>query len=134
MLPLNWPTDLPEDCPPEDSVAANGTYFRIVKSNPPVEADFASVYEINRKRAERQIRLGRRSECETMGLSVYSNIDDAVECARQFPGLGGIVAELDLSPDSGRTLLTVGGFASHNTWWKPADFNPLPISRAIIQL
>ena len=125
LLPYNWPEDFPEDCPPEHAPPADGAYYRIVGNDPPAPSDFVSMYHLNRNRAEREISRGRRTQCETMGLSVHAERMHAIECAQQYPKLGGKIARLFLTPASGKAIQTGGGLGSHNTWWKARGFDPL---------
>lgn len=83
------------------------------------------MYHQNRTRAEGIIKRGERTMCETMGLSVYADENDAVQCALQYPNIGNKIARLTLTPASGRAIPTDGGFPSHHTWWKVRDFNPI---------
>lgn len=132
MLSYTWPEDFPEGCPPEQASRVNGTYYRIVKNDPPESGDFVSNYHLNQKRAEREISRGRRTQCETMGLSVYTESVDAIQCAQQFPKLGSKIAHLFLTPASGTALKTGSGWDSHNTWWKPQGFDPVGSAQVIL--
>ena len=131
LLPFNWPEDFPKDCPPEHAPHADGTYYRIVRNDPPEQSDFVSIYNLNRKRAEVEIGRGRRTQCETMGLSVYSELIHAIECAKQYPKLGDKIARLCLTPASGKAVQTGRGLDSHNTWWKALGFDPLESAQVI---
>ena len=131
LLPYNWPEDFPENCPPEHTPHANGTYYRIVKNDPPEPSDFVSLYHLNRNRAEIEIRRGKRTQCETMGLSVYKERIHATECAQQYPKLGDMIAHLFLTPPSGKAIQTGRGLDSHNTWWKARGFDPLGSTQVI---
>ena len=57
-----------------------------------------------------------------MGLSVYADRADAIECAISFKGIGDKIARVALSPEAGKTLKTEGGYPSHYTWWKEESF------------
>lgn len=122
MVSWNWPPDFPEDCPPEQATPASGTYYRIVRNDPPESSDFVSVYHLNRRRAEIAIKRGERTQCETMGLSVYANRNDAAANARRFKNIGDKIARITLRAESGKTLKTDGGYPSHYTWWKEESF------------
>ena len=124
LNPWIWPCDFPVGCPPERASPTNGMCFRIVKNNPPEESDFVPLYRGNRKRAEQEVNCGRRTLCETMGLSVYVDRIHAVECAQQFPKIGDKIATLALTPAAGKMAPTGGSLPSHNTWWKAQDFDP----------
>ena len=122
MVSWNWPSDFPEDCPPNDALPADGVYYRIVRNMPLDASDFVSVYEQNRRRAESVARRGQRSLCETMGLSVYANRDDAIQTALRY-NIGDKIASVLLTADAGLTLYTGDGFNSHHTWWKATGFD-----------
>lgn len=95
---------------------SKGTYFRLVKNKPPRSEDFVSVYYGKRAYAENLIATGRRSQCQTMGLSVFEVLADAEQCARWMPKLGSRVAAVIASPSDGKMLATRGQFVSHRTW------------------
>ena len=134
MTSWNWPADFPDDCPPEQASPADGTYYRIVKNAPPDSEDFVSLYDSDQNRAMSIVRQGTRTECETMGLSVYTDRDDAVNCALQYPKIGDRVASVALTPVSGKVLYTGGRFPTHHTWWKPVDFDPTGVAQVVASL
>ena len=127
----SWPTDFPENCPPLEAFSTNGTYYRIVKNDPPEASDFVPVYRQNQKRAEGAIRRGYRTQCETMGLSVFADRTDAVQCAEQYPKIGDKIASISLTPRAGMIIQTTSPFDSHNTGWMAEDFEPTAISRIV---
>ena len=43
---MQFPADWPSVCPPNDSLAADGTYFRVGRNNPPSGDDFRSQAEL----------------------------------------------------------------------------------------
>ena len=77
----------------------------------------------NQRGALSLVAQGRRTLCETMGLSVYAEQNDAIQCAKQY-NLGDKIATIALTEQSGKLLRTHGGFDSHVTWWKAEHFNP----------
>lgn len=81
-----------------------------------------------------EVRRGRRTRCETMGLSTYLDRDDAIDCARQYPQLGKRIASVGLTSESGKVLDTDGMFPSHHTWWKPSDFDPTGVAQVVASL
>lgn len=89
----------------------------MVHANPPRPEDFRSVFVISRNRAMAEVKAGRRSLCEVMGLSVYTKESDAVTCSKQFPKLGKHIARLQPAGQSSRVAPTPGLFDSHLTWW-----------------
>ena len=131
MISWNWPPDFPDDCPPEQAYPADGTYYRIVKNDPPGLGDFVSLYDLDQDRAMSVVRRRIRTECETMGLSVYLDIDDAMDCARQYPKIGNHVAGVALTSVSGKVLHTGGRFPTHHTWWKVSAFDPIGVAQVV---
>lgn len=104
-FPKNWPAD----CPPLDAKDAEGTVYRIAKSNPPLAAELATHHEMGRA-------VGAPA-CLRCGLSVFRDFADAVHSRRLFPKLGGFIASANLRPEHGKTKITVGRFPTHTTWW-----------------
>lgn len=134
MISWIWPSHFCKDCPPERADSADGIFYRIVKSDPPTQTDYISMYCQNRKRAEEQVTQGRRSLCEIMGLSVYADEADAIGCANQFPQIGNKIASVTLNRSAGKTQKTSGNSESHHTWWKAVEFNPVKQSQVIRSL
>ena len=125
MVSWIWPTDFPTDCPPGDARPTNGTYYHIVKSDPPGPRDFVSQYHKNRRLAENNVNRGYATLCETMGLSTFADIEEAVDCFHQYPKLGDKVAKSTLRQVAGEVKATPRNFwESHHTWWKNQVFNP----------
>ena len=123
LVSLTWPADLPEDCPPDTALPANGTYYRVVKNDPPEPGDFLSVYLLDPKRGE-NIRRHRITRRQVMGLSVYADRTSARECAAKYRRMGNKIAGVYLTPNAGQTLETPGQVPAHHTWWKYEEFNP----------
>jgi hypothetical protein len=125
MVSWIWPTDFPTDCPPGDARPTNGTYYHIVKSDPPGPRDFVSQYHQNRRLAENNVNRGYATLCETMGLSTFADINDAVDCFHQYPQLGDKITRLTLGQEAGKVKATPRYFwESHHTWWKNQVFDP----------
>jgi hypothetical protein len=106
---LEFPVDWPDGCPPDDAVDAGGVFFRIVKSCPPVAADFVSHFESG--------RMPKAPVCLRCGLSVFEELRDAIHQQRLLPNLGRLIAQGTLSADHGKTKLTTGKQPTHTTWW-----------------
>lgn len=126
-----WPPEFPEECPPTNAKAANGTYYRIAKFDPPNAQDFVSTYSRNRAYAASVVRKGRVTVCETMGLSVYTDIEDAIQCAGQIPQIGDMIVEIRGLPECGVVLPTPRGSDSHHTWWVARGFDPTNFSKVV---
>ena len=125
MVSWIWPTHFPADCPPVDAQPTNGTYYRIVKSDPPDLNDLVSQFLRNQGLAQNNVKQGKATLCETMGLSTFTDINDAVNCFCQIPKLGDKIARLTLGQAAGKVKATPRNFwESHHTWWKNQVFTP----------
>lgn len=138
MVTYNWPADYPPDCPPGAALPADGIYYYIVKTDPPQIEDFAPLYRRDRERAAGAVKNGRATQCETMGLSTYADLDDAVACRIAFPRIGNRIARLTLTPSAGAILPTprvINGVAdTHHTWWHPTDYDPAASATVVLAL
>ena len=129
-----WRDRLPADCPPREAVEPSQTFYRIAKTNPPSGRDFVSIYDKNRRYAERSI--ARRAEitpCAVMGLSVFSDIGRAESQIRQTPMLGGYIIALSLNETDGHDV----GFANdpfHYVFWPNDGFDPIAASRLVMEV
>ena len=130
-MALRWPADFPDDCPPEEAEPANGVYYRIVKTDPPLLSDFVSIYHLNRPRAEELMARGAITRCELMGLSVYTALKDVETRARRYPQIGNRIVRLTLGPEAGATLPTPRNRDSHHTWWTPEGYNPIDVALVV---
>ena len=127
-----WPTDFPADCPPSGASHPNENHYRIIKNDPPMSDDFVSLYHQNQILAQRRINTGRVNQCETMGLSTYTDIGDAVACFHQFPNLGDKIARLTLDQRAGKVQRTPRDAGeSHHTWWMSQCFAPTAFARVV---
>ena len=126
LVSLTWPADLPEDCPPDTALPADGTYYYIVKNDPPKPEDFVSGYHKNPNRWETNISKGLADRCQTMGISIYPDIGTAIFYAESNRRrIGDKVARVTLTPDAGKILRTPSRRSSnHHTWWKYEEFKP----------
>jgi hypothetical protein len=104
-----FPTDWPEECPPEDIPAAAAVYYRIVRNNPPSLDDFRSYKELG---------LARRhaDPCRRCGLSIFRTFDAAAVARSNFPTLGEFIASGALDLSHGKVAQT-GSNRYHCTWW-----------------
>ena len=104
----------PEGCPPTIAVPAVGSVFRITKHDPPIEADFVSLFEMGR------VPKDAKKACQSRGLSLYRSIEDARHHIRLFSFHGNFIAAGNLDAESGLMLATPpkdGSRPSHLTWW-----------------
>ena len=117
---------LPEDCPPATAmeITEPRIVYRLVRHNPPVDADFRS------QRAENpHLVLQNITECQARGLSVFADRADAESRTRSGRLLGTMVCEVTISQGAGYIGKT--GRRSHHTWWPLADCDILQNSRVV---
>ena len=114
---------LPEDCPPEtaEEIDAPRIAYRLVRNNPPMDADFRS------QKAENPGKKFEISECRARGVSVYSNRSVAEWWAMRphFKRQGMLVCQVDLDRGAGQIQKTGG--RAHYTWWPLADYDILAV-------
>ena len=123
--------DLPDGCPPPSAVPANGTYYRLVRNNPPTDDDFRRPRDLPRSTPLKEDEL-----CVDSALSLFEDPKD-VHLARQYvPGFKKKkVAQGTLVPTAGVTLHSptllsgdpVVELASHTEWWESAASRPRPV-------
>lgn len=80
------------------------------------------------------IRRGSEAQCILMGLSVYTDANDAVRNARRYHNLGNKIARLTLGVDAGKILPTSRDGNSHYTWWQADGYNPIVIASVVTNL
>jgi hypothetical protein len=110
-----FPSDWPPGCPPDDAVAPDCGVYRVVHTNPPTANDFRSLLELRRPIVNRL--------CESAGLSVFTELRDAVHCAEKYPHLGELIAAAHLQPRHGKLKPTPRRGNSHTTWWPSRDLD-----------
>jgi hypothetical protein len=122
---MEFPQEWPEDCPPDDSQDASGTFYRVGKSDPPAPGDFQS-----------QAELGRAKDadnCLRVGLSIFAKLSDAKHLIRMNRRLGRFIYKGDLTEKHGKTKKTGKPSSSHMTWWPYAGVDrkaPFVIEKA----
>lgn len=117
---MNYREPLPEGCPPDDAeeIVSPQEMFRLVRTDPPTEADFRSQRAENPNRTFPEI-----VECLARGLSIHAERSDS-EKARKLPKLRGrLICRLRLGAGAGYIQQT--GRRSHHTWWPLADYDIL---------
>ena len=73
---MAWANFYPENCPPEEAEPASGTFYRLVRHNPPRAEDFKSVFEENPK------RFNFIPTVKNCGLSVQKDLQDSERLER----------------------------------------------------
>ena len=94
------------------------TFFRIVKTDPPTEADFLSYKALGRPLL-RDTPSQRRS---WEGVSVTSTLEAARALTVRAPNLGRFIAELELVEGGAVRFAQTGGAPAHyDLWGEPRD-------------
>ena len=122
---MEWPDFYPENCPPAEAKPASGTFYRLVKHNPPQAEDFLSTWEEF---------PGRFPEptIKNSGVSVYTDpqaIERLKKRVRQLKGRK--TAEGELNPMHGLIQSTEGKEKSHHTWWIPIGAEPWLVFKVV---
>lgn len=111
-----WREELPENCPPEDALEDNDSYYRLVVTNPPTEEDFNS----HRLRYPNKV-FKDKDECEVRSISLFKTVA-ACESIKKFRiHKEKLVAKLDITGDSG--LIKKTGGEEHYSFWPKHDFD-----------
>ena len=122
---LEWPDFYPENCPPAEAKPASGTFYRLVKHNPPQAEDFLSTWEEF---------PGRFPEptIKNSGVSVYTDPQDIERLKKRVRQLKGRkTAEGELNPMHGLIQSTEGKEKSHHTWWIPIGAEPWLVFKVV---
>ena len=93
------------------------TFYRIVRTDPPTEADFLS-YEALGRQLRRETPELRRS---WSGVSVYTSERAAREIAARLPRLGAFIAELEVVEDGPVTYEQNGADLEHYDLYGSAE-------------
>jgi hypothetical protein len=119
----------PPNCPPRQANEASGEVYRLVDSDPPVDKDFLSLYELYpNKRGE-----DPDTECQRSGLSVHTEKSSASKLIKRIPKFKNKkIAVGQLTPDLGLILNTPSRKNdSHHTWWVPAGKKPSMVFQVV---
>lgn len=126
MPALKFPTDYPEDCPPDPWETLPGTYYRLVETvegcNP---GDFLSSND-------RDI-YPEDPECYRRCVSIYSSLSDVKRVRKAFKKLPRHIAQLDLRGDHGVLRSTPDEFDSHHDWWIASGVDPASFCVRIVE-
>lgn len=118
---MKFPDYYPDNCPCSKSQQVTMTVFRLVKGQAgqePPDKFFKSHKE--RKPEE-------NNDCDSCGLSVYTDINDAIHKLRDFNRRysGWKIAQGIIYPESGKFKPTPSRLCkSHATWWVPIGISP----------
>lgn len=116
LSPLEWFEELPDDCPPDNSIACFGTYYRIALSNPANSSDFFSQRKLQPHHIFEDI-----NECILKSLSVFDTLQ-AAQLRLKLPKFRKArIAKINLQPTDGQILKTFG--PQHYSWWRSTNFD-----------
>jgi hypothetical protein len=106
---MNFSKDWPSGCPADDTLDAAGEVFRIAKENPVTASCMESHHESG--------KLPKADPCLRCGLSVFRDVEDAINQRNLLPKLGDKIAKGLLLDEHGKACLTKGQQPTHTTWW-----------------
>lgn len=114
----DWPTDFPNQCPPEDAVASHDTFYRLVDSDQVSEQDFWSYRQLLDAGVERP-RKTHPDPCMAVGVSVF----DTPENANRVRGAFGALRSKRVAAGGlgGSGVVKQTGRKGHHTWWRRVD-------------
>jgi hypothetical protein len=114
-LDSRFANDLPLGCPLEGAKPVDLVAYRLVRSNPPAEADFIPE-AIAKPRRYKHCDAG--TLCKARGLSIASTLEGA-KALSKIPSLSdAVIAEGRISPETGVVADTPSPNCSdHCTWW-----------------
>lgn len=129
----DWPEHFPESCPPSDAEPPQGSYYRIVDSDPPTSDDFVS--NLRLKQLGLRFKGGKRrwsDDCQAAGLSILEDLTEVKNLRDSCgPMRSKAIAYGDIS-DDGLIKHTPGkSGASHHTWWLPVESQPALYFRVV---
>lgn len=102
--------NLPDNCPPQEAIDAEGKVYRVCLQNPPLQRDFQNHAELGKQ--------SNGDQCMRHGLSVFRNYAEAHHLTLLFPKLGKLVLGGELTPKEGKVKPTPAkARPSHTTWW-----------------
>jgi hypothetical protein len=108
--------------------------FRIVRSDYPEDSMFLDSLRSHYEMTKEPRRVERFWAVIHMGISVYVELEQALETARRFSKLGGYVAHLQLQPDRGFNYAYTGHNGHLTLWAEPVKLRDVttditPVSR-----
>ncbi len=109
-----WPDFYPDDCPPSDANDLDGVVYRLVKSNPPTEADARSHLELGAS--------PKAPPCQRSGLSCALDREYLEDVRRAVPyRRKNRIARGEFHSEHGKIKQT-GPDRGHHTMWLRAPF------------
>lgn len=132
-LRFQWPSHVPNECPPDSAEVPNGVVFRTVANNPPKPSDFLAYIEEHPDGVYAVMPHpihGVSSRFRASGVSVSRDYAHATKLAigqrDRIPALRNAkIASGELTAAMGAVKATPSkANPSHVTWWIPLGVNP----------
>ncbi len=116
---IEWNEELPEQCPPKDSVSPEGmTMYRFCKNEIPNESDFISQRMLQPHKFFNDV-----DECTARSLSVLNDLE-ACQNKLKLPRTRkkfSSISELHLTKNDGLIKKTFND-PNHYSWWRSKSF------------
>jgi len=114
---MNWHEQIPEQCPPKDSIDPNGEeYYRLCKSNPAVSSDFCSQKKENPDR-----KFAGIPECILFSVSIWSDKSKCLEQKKYPTQKNKKLGKFVLNKEDGKIKNTFK--PNHFSWWRSDKFD-----------
>lgn len=104
---LTFDQPLPDACPPQSATSRQQPAYRIVRGNPPSEADFKTHAELG--------LAVTADQCRRSSLSIFATYRQAAHRKSLSPKLGSYIAHANLTQAHG--LISPQNMAGHMDWW-----------------
>lgn len=130
----HWPSYFPKDCPPSESDAAQGQFYRVILER--VTRSIKAKHFLSQRESQpNRIWPPDITECELCAISLMKDIEDAQRKAQSlvntigaFRESVGRIALGTLTAETGKIEHTpdrLNGYESHHDWWKREAIDPL---------
>lgn len=123
---------LPDGCPPEGQIPANGTFYRLSRPSAKlgdILPKEAWVLPVDTKTSE---SYQKYDQCSAHAFSICAELDDLVLARQLVPWASKkSIVRLELTPDMGVVLKTPSPVGdSHHDWW-PSVGNEAPRAEVV---
>ena len=114
---FSWVEELPENCPPDNSLSPEGLdFYRLVNSDPPTHDDFLPTQGWSR-------RPFNISECIGKSVSLFTNTHRLKEIQKLPTHRHQVIARVLLYQKDGLISQTFSD-ETHYSWWRSNAFDP----------
>lgn len=120
-----WAENLPPACPPSDAFQPNNTaFYRLINNNHPREEDFWSYRKLYPS------KIFHANECIAMSCSLMMTIESCIDLIKLPAHSNKKIVKITL-PSSAGLIKKTGRDASHHSWWRAHNFNPIPVCEIV---